>query len=320
MKFTTTKGERFATFSADVQAFAQSIARRYIAATLADAVIVQDAALSRDVYDSRGEMQAIHDVLNVGARNGSLEHTGGNVWVSYTLHDVDGIALLVSAGYDSMEVTIAHDAAHGWEANMEARYDEDGEDNGRVVLSLDAMDDGEPSAQDAAAEKAIDAFAESEREYHARMVAAGDVNRPAPEVNEDDAAMLGASDADLRGWCNDLEARVGMDVTAFRAALEAYIAARHAEAFVTGLRAEVGAENFAAIIAANASETNADVCHSHDYADANVVMLAACGITDGAPENESDADYETRMAREGEAMTRAWDAARAMLGRPVVSP
>ena len=54
-------------------------------------------------------------------------------------------------------------------------------------------------------------------------------------VNCDDIGMATASDADLRGWADDLADRVGLDVAAFRVALEAYITERGA-AFVGCVR------------------------------------------------------------------------------------
>lgn len=46
------------------------------------------------------------------------------------------------------------------------------------------------------------------------------------ELTEDDLGMETADDADLLGWADDLEARIGLDVTEFRTALEAFIKAR----------------------------------------------------------------------------------------------
>lgn len=48
------------------------------------------------------------------------------------------------------------------------------------------------------------------------------------EVCEDDLGMETADDDDLRGWADDLEARIGLDVAEFRASIEAFIAARSA--------------------------------------------------------------------------------------------
>jgi len=46
------------------------------------------------------------------------------------------------------------------------------------------------------------------------------------ERNEDDKGMATADNESLVAWCEDLEARVGVDVTYMRAAMDAYIAAR----------------------------------------------------------------------------------------------
>lgn len=48
------------------------------------------------------------------------------------------------------------------------------------------------------------------------------------ELCEDDLGMETAEDEDLLGWADDLEARIGLDVTEFRAALEEFIKARSA--------------------------------------------------------------------------------------------
>lgn len=48
-----------------------------------------------------------------------------------------------------------------------------------------------------------------------------------------------------------------------------------AEAFIKQLREDLGPEKFAEVVARNAAELNPDVCHSHDFCDANMVMDAA---------------------------------------------
>lgn len=48
-----------------------------------------------------------------------------------------------------------------------------------------------------------------------------------------------------------------------------------AEAFVKQLREQLTAEQFAEVVALNGIELNPDVCHSHDFCDANMVMDAA---------------------------------------------
>lgn len=48
-----------------------------------------------------------------------------------------------------------------------------------------------------------------------------------------------------------------------------------AEAFVKQLREQLTAEQFAEVVALNGVELNPDVCHSHDFCDANMVMDAA---------------------------------------------
>lgn len=44
--------------------------------------------------------------------------------------------------------------------------------------------------------------------------------------------------------------------------------------FCRALREEIGDEEYAEVLALNAQETDPNVCHSHDYCDANMVMLA----------------------------------------------
>lgn len=53
--------------------------------------------------------------------------------------------------------------------------------------------------------------------------------------DDDDVGMFEASDEDLLGWADDLEARVGLDVSIFRSAIEAYVAARAHAAVVDKL-------------------------------------------------------------------------------------
>ena len=48
-----------------------------------------------------------------------------------------------------------------------------------------------------------------------------------------------------------------------------------AAAFVRILRQTIGEEKYAKVVALNGVELNPDVCHSHDFCDANMVMDAA---------------------------------------------
>jgi hypothetical protein len=50
---------------------------------------------------------------------------------------------------------------------------------------------------------------------------------------------------------------------------------RVADTFVESLREDLSKEEFRAMCAANADETDTDVCHSHDYLDSNENMMAA---------------------------------------------
>lgn len=45
--------------------------------------------------------------------------------------------------------------------------------------------------------------------------------------------------------------------------------------FATKLREAIGAKNFRAMQKRNAKETSQGICHSHDFCDANMVMLEA---------------------------------------------
>lgn len=80
------------------------------------------------------------------------------------------------------------------------------------------------STIDRLAEVAIDAFHAAELAHWQGQPAA--TRGPAPEVNEDDCAMLVGSADDLFAWVDDLEYRVGLDVTDMRAAVLDYVAAR----------------------------------------------------------------------------------------------
>jgi hypothetical protein len=48
-----------------------------------------------------------------------------------------------------------------------------------------------------------------------------------------------------------------------------------ANRFIEELRIDLSQHEFDAMCVANAAETNPDICHSHDYLDANMSMLAA---------------------------------------------
>jgi hypothetical protein len=297
LTFTESRGKGYATATQQERDTAHAMVRRYIAATLSPANADNAAP---------DEMTLVHGFMRRGALSDSLDHTGGGVWLSYTTHaTADGAALLVTAGNDSLEVVRAaypEDA----DASADARYDDCGEDNGVVLLSLSVCDNGQPNARDAAAERAITALHAAEKAWHAELVKriGATLAGPASEVNDDDAAMLGACDEDLRAWCADLRDRVGLNVDAFSAALETYITLRHAELFVSGLHDAIGAENFAEMVARNAAEPRADVCHSHDFCDANMHAADACGESEC-----TDAAID--------AMTAAWTAAAPMLGRGV---
>lgn len=313
MQFTTENGKGYSAFAESARNVAAAIVRRYIAATLQfQAGIVcgdeKDAALAGD------DMANIHAFMSAGARAETLDHTGGNVWVSHTLHEtLDGGTLLVSAGCDSLEVVRAVHP-QDVDASAAARWEDCGEDNGAVVLKMYVEDDDSATALDVARAAVVDALqADNDAHYRALCKAHGvnKVDRDTWTVDDDDRGMVEAdSEAtaeDLRGWAADLRDRVGMNVDTFAAALEPFIDARSAFAFVRALRESLGASTLCDMIARNAAEPIADVCHSHDYTDANVVMAKACEQDETAPVTDAEV----------EAMMRAWDAARPMLGRGV---
>ena len=66
-----------------------------------------------------------------------------------------------------------------------------------------------------------------------------------------------------------------------------------ARAFVESLRERLTAAQWDAMVAANAAETDPNICHSHDYFDANEYMAGAISDVDGtpdAPERPEDED------------------------------
>lgn len=117
-------------------------------------------------------------------------------------------------------------------------------------------------------------------------------------AGEDDDGMSTAPAADLLAWVDDLEARIGWDVDTLRPLVVAYVEARYvrelsrtdtcaedvrnAARFVRILAQWLGPVDFAEMRARNAVKP-VNVCHSHDFCDANMAMHAALGepeITD----------------------------------------
>lgn len=73
-----------------------------------------------------------------------------------------------------------------------------------------------------------------------------------------------------------------------------------ANTFAALLRDEVGEETIHAINRANDAERNPNVCHSHDYCDANMVLLEAFqvhGVDPDAEGNENLWDAAWMIAR-----------------------
>jgi len=79
---------------------------------------------------------------------------------------------------------------------------------------------------------------------------------------------------------------------------------RLARVFLRGLRKEIGAAKFRKARVLNADETNPMVCHSHDFCDANMVMLAAFE-SEGLDIPETDEDER--------AWGLVWDRAKAIM-------
>ena len=78
-----------------------------------------------------------------------------------------------------------------------------------------------------------------------------------------------------------------------------------AGAFVKELREQLTAEQFAEVVALNGVELNPDVCHSHDFCDANMVMDAAFN-TFGVDPLEYGYTEEDGMSQE---VCNLWNAA-----------
>lgn len=79
-------------------------------------------------------MEQMHAAMAVNATHAMLEHTGGNVWVSQSLHVADdGTTLLVIAGDDSIEVCFASHP-DDLKASAGTRWDECGEWTETVIL------------------------------------------------------------------------------------------------------------------------------------------------------------------------------------------
>jgi hypothetical protein len=86
--------------------------------------------------------------------------------------------------------------------------------------------------------------------------------------------------------------------------------------FAERLERAIGYENFAAMREANAAEPNDNVCHSHDYCDANVIMDEAVTTVmrrNGIPVDEID--WTMKGDERIGLMNRAWAAARPLLWR-----
>ena len=79
---------------------------------------------------------------------------------------------------------------------------------------------------------------------------------------------------------------------------------RLARAFLGELRKEVTPRQYREICKRNAAEPNPHVCHSHDFCDANIAMLAAF-LGEGIDAPADDAAYDE--------WSRVWDAAKDLM-------
>ena len=75
-----------------------------------------------------------------------------------------------------------------------------------------------------------------------------------------------------------------------------------AKDFATLLSDELSSESLAKVIALNAAETNAEICHSHDYCDPNQVMLDAMAL--------QNVELDTQSEEQRVQMNLAWDIAK----------
>lgn len=89
----------------------------------------------------------------------------------------------------------------------------------------------------------------------------------------------------------------------------AITAAALATEFVSVLKSWLEPVQFLQMRFRNARQENANICHSHDYCDANMAMLAAYSKLTGTPEDDVDIDDSVEI------MGEAWTLASGGLGR-----
>jgi len=83
-------------------------------------------------------------------------------------------------------------------------------------------------------------------------------------------------------------------------------ARRTAIAFCRLMRWTLGKAKFDEAVARNRAEPNPNVCHTHDFCDANMVMKRACDVTDVPDFNPEDEDDESWCE---DRRTPVWNAA-----------
>jgi hypothetical protein len=94
-------------------------------------------------------------------------------------------------------------------------------------------------------------------------------------------------------------------------------AARVAVAFARKLRRDIGPRNFAEMCKRNAAQRDPNVCHSHDYCDANMTMAEAFADIIGRPFYvcADDGVSEEEAAADAALWSDAWNMAAPLLGR-----
>ncbi len=81
--------------------------------------------------------------------------------------------------------------------------------------------------------------------------------------------------------------------------------------FARRLEAEVGAERYALTIERNMTQPDSHICHSHDFCDANQIMLDAFEEVHG---REANVGTDEDSAPDMDAMQAAWNAWKAANG------
>jgi len=78
-----------------------------------------------------------------------------------------------------------------------------------------------------------------------------------------------------------------------------------AAAFLAGLREDIGPARFRAVVLLNRKEKHPGICHSHDFCDANMTMLAACEKVVG-PRFDNTEDEHAALWNAAWALAAKW--------------